>query len=111
MAFPSEEIIKALQEQVMRAKSQLQQRNLQRDQKVQGLLALLFQDIAAAQIIAPINVQHKMDLAKAVGTLRKTHSFGFDSNGAARIDFEWPTKKQLLKMQDDPPIRLTEIEW
>ncbi len=48
---------------------------------------------------------------KALNTVKKLPYFGHSSFGRYPIDFEWPTKEEILAMPLDKPIRAVAFKW
>lgn len=57
-----------------------------------------------SQLVLPDSDQ----LKTAIATIRKLPTFGMK---AAKVDFEWPTEKDLLAMPKGKPIKVAKLKW
>ena len=48
---------------------------------------------------------------KAIKSIKRLPFFGYSNHGKYPIDFEWPTKEEIMAMPLDKPIRAVAFKW
>ena len=106
LRFDSIGIITSLEKEIQSIKQDLDSMEKKKVAKVKSLLSLFNQDIPSTFCDAqPKNADH---LKLALATIRKLPAFGFK---AAKIDFEWPTERDLMMMPKGKPISILKLKW
>jgi hypothetical protein len=75
-------------------------------EKVKSLLSLFNQEVP--NIFGECPQKNADHLQIAIPTIRKLPAFGFK---AAKIDFEWPTERDLLSMPKKKPMSILKFKW
>ena len=99
-------IMEGLENEVKSVRQQLKKMDKEKMVKVKNLLDMLNKEVPTVfsiEIISPDEV-----LKRAIKSMRKLPMFGCAN---AKVDFEFPTEKDLLAMPKGKLIKLLKLKW